>query len=86
MWTRVWYENVGKIAVIGVRALYGGKSAGADYWRHVRCAMEEMGFESCKADPDVWFRLATKANGTDNYQYVLFYTNDILAIMEEEPE
>ena len=27
-------ENVGKYAII-VRALYGGKSAGADYWRHV---------------------------------------------------
>ena len=27
-------ENIGKIAVI-VRALYGGKSANADYWRHV---------------------------------------------------
>ena len=45
-------ENVGKYAII-VRALYGGKSAGADYWRHVRSAMEEMGFTSCKADPDV---------------------------------
>ena len=47
-------ENVGKHEKI-IRALYGGKSAGADYWRHVRCAMEEMEFTSCKADPDVWF-------------------------------
>ena len=34
-------ENVGKRAKI-VCALYDGKSAGADYWRHVRCAIEEM--------------------------------------------
>ena len=27
-------ENIGKIAVI-VRALYGGKSANTDFWRHV---------------------------------------------------
>ena len=27
-------ENIGKIAVI-VRTLYGGKSANADYWRHI---------------------------------------------------
>ena len=47
-------ENVGKRAII-VRALYGGKSAGADYWRHVRQAMESLEFVSCKADPDVWF-------------------------------
>jgi len=31
-------ENVRKTGII-VRALYGGKSAGADYWRHVRSAM-----------------------------------------------
>jgi len=75
-------ENVGKRAKI-VRALYGGKSAGADYWHHVRSAMEEMGFMSCKADPDVWFRPSMKEDGTDYYQYVLLYTDDILAIMEK---
>ena len=74
-------ENVGKRAII-IRALYGGKSAGADYWKHVRSAMTEMNFISCKADPDVWFREATKSDGTDYYQYVLLYTDDILAIME----
>ena len=56
-------ENVGKKAII-VRALYGGKSAGADYWRHVRAAMEEMGFQSCNADPDVWMRPGTKSDDT----------------------
>ena len=44
--------------------------------------MTEMNFISCKADPDVWFREATKSDGTDYYQYVLLYTDDILAIME----
>ena len=73
-------ENEGKVAVI-VRALYGGKSAGADYWRHVRKAMEEMGFKSCKADPDVWMRPGTKDDGSEYWQYVLLYTDDILVIM-----
>ena len=45
--------------------------------------MTELGFESCKADPDVWLRPATKSDGTTYYQYVLLYTNDILAVMEE---
>ena len=45
--------------------------------------MHELGFESCKVDPDVWIRLSIKADGTDYYQYVLLYTDDILAIMEE---
>ena len=75
-------ENEGKRGII-VRALYGGKSAGSDYWRHVRKAMEEMGFSSCKADPDVWHRSATRDDGTEYWQFVLLYTDDILAIMEE---
>jgi len=54
-------ENVGRLAII-VRALYGEKSA-ADYWRHVRTAMNELGFESCKADPDVWLRSSGRLMG-----------------------
>ena len=57
------YENVGKKAII-IRVLYVGKSAGADYWRHFRKAMNEMGFASCQADVDVWLLPGTKANGT----------------------
>ena len=75
-------ENVGRHAII-VRASCGGKSSGADYWRHVRSAMEEMGFISCKADPDTWLRPALKSNGVEYYQHVLLCTDDILAIVEE---
>ena len=41
-----------------------------------------MGFESCKADPDVWIRPGTRDDGTEYYQYVLLYTDAILAVME----
>jgi len=75
-------ENIGRIAVI-IRALYGGKSAGANYWRHVRTAMDEMGFSSCKTDPDVWMRVSVRADGSSYYQYVLLYTDDILVIIEK---
>ena len=44
--------------------------------------MYEMGFESCKYDPEVWFCSEIKDEGTDYYQYVLLYTNYILAIMQ----
>ena len=33
-------ENDEKIFII-VRALYGGKAAGADYWRHIHAAMND---------------------------------------------
>ena len=44
--------------------------------------MLSMNFESCKADPDVWYRPGTKDDGSEYYQYVLLYTDDILCIME----
>ena len=73
-------ENMGKFAVIR-RTLYGGKAAGSDYCQHVRKVMLAMNFESCKADPDVWFRPGTKDDGSEHYQYVLLYTDDILCII-----
>ena len=75
-------ENEGKRAIIR-RALYGGKSAGADYWRHVRAAMDHMGFKPCRADPDVWMRPGIKANGDEYWQFVLLYVDDMVAIMED---
>ena len=44
--------------------------------------MDEMGFESWKYDPDVWFHSYIKDDGTKYYQDVLLYTDDILDIMQ----
>ena len=57
-------EHQGKKALI-CRALYGGKSAGQDYWLHLRSCMEYLGFSPCKDDPDIWMRKAKRANNTD---------------------
>ena len=43
-----------KIMVI-VWALCGLKSAGVSFGRHISDCMRTMGFESCKANPDLWF-------------------------------
>jgi hypothetical protein len=77
-------ENEGRIALIR-RALYGGKSAGRDYWLHMRSCMEYLKFTSCKADADVWMRPATKSDGTEYYEYVLLYVDDCL-VVSENPE
>ena len=37
-------ENIGKKSLI-IHTVYGGKSSGKYYWRHVRYAMVEMGLE-----------------------------------------
>ena len=70
-------ENIGKVALIR-RALYGGKSSGADFWKHLRSCMAHIGFNSCKADPDIWMRPAMKDDGTAYYEYVLLYVDDAL--------
>jgi hypothetical protein len=74
-------ENVGKRAII-VRALYGGKAAGRDFWHHLRSCMEHLGFKSKGGDPDVWMRPADRADGTLVYDYVLLYTDDCLVVSD----
>jgi hypothetical protein len=44
--------------------------------------MDHMKFTSCKADADVWMYPATKAVGTEYYEYVLLYVYDCLVIPE----
>ena len=72
-------ENKGRIALIK-RALYGGKSAGFDFWQHLRSCMEFLGFHSCKSDPELWMRKAQKPNGEDYWEYVLLYVDDCLCV------
>ena len=75
-------ENVGKRALIR-RALYGGKSAGRDFRNHLRECMKHLRFESCPADPDVWMRPAMKADGSEYWEYVLLYTDDVLIVSDK---
>ena len=75
-------ELEGRYAII-VRALYGLKSSGAS-WRAflARVLEEDLHFTMCRADNDVWFKPAKKADGTRYYIYVLVYTDDILCVAE----
>ena len=57
-------ENIGKFALIRW-ALHGGKSSGADFWRHLCTYMSQLGFTSCKADSDIWMRPARKDEDTE---------------------
>ena len=67
----------GRVAVI-VRALYGLKSSGAQWRSHFAATLRDLGFQSCLADPDVWFRPATKDNDDEYYEYILVYVDDLL--------
>ena len=48
---RVW-DNAGE-SVIVVRALYGLKIADASFWAHLAKCIQELGYWSCDADPDL---------------------------------
>ena len=39
--------------IVIVRVLYGLKSAGAAFRSHLSKCMESLGYQSCKADPDL---------------------------------
>lgn len=77
------YENC---TIIIVRALYGLKSSGKQ-WRSMFSdkLMNEMGFKSCLADPDVWYKPMTKSDGTEYYAYILVYVDDVL-IVDHNPK
>ena len=46
-------SDVGKPAII-LRSLYGLKSAGASFCNHLADCMCHLGWQSCKADQDLW--------------------------------
>ena len=72
-------SDEGCIFIVG-RALYGLKSSGAAFRAFLAETLDEMGFTSSTADPDVWMRAATKSDGEEYYEYVLVYVDDVLSI------
>ena len=67
------------------KALCGLKSASAAFRSYLADKLEEIGFKSSIADPDVWMRPASASDGTQYYSYVLAYVDDILAI-DKDPD
>ncbi len=49
---------------IVVSALYGLKSASAAFRSHLANCMRQLGYESNKADPDLWMKVCTQAPRT----------------------
>jgi hypothetical protein len=70
-------SNKGKVIVI-VHALYGLKLSGARWREHMAQTLWNGGLTSCKADPHLWLKPATKADGSKIYEYVLCYMDDCI--------
>ena len=72
-------ENQGKFYIVS-RALYGLCIAGASFRSFLSRKLNEIGFKLCLADPDVWHRLAIENDGTEWYEYVMGYVDDLIAV------
>ncbi|CAJ1941927.1 unnamed protein product, partial [Cylindrotheca closterium] len=72
-------EEEGKVFIVR-RALYGLKGSSAAFRSHLAETLEELGFWSSTADPDVWMRAAVKPDGEEYYEYILCYVDDILCM------
>ena len=72
-------EHIGNIYLIR-RALYGGKSSGANFWKHLQYRMTHIGFPYCKDEPDIWMRKSIKYYGSSYWGYVILCVDDALCI------
>ena len=69
-----------------VRALCGLKSAGSS-WRAVLAAvLFSLGFESMRADLDVWIRALVPSDGHKYYEMLFVYVDDMLAVSHKAKE
>ena len=67
----------GRICKI-VRALYGLPIAGASFRAYLTKDLRSLGYVSCKADPDVHMRRVVKEDGTEYWEYLIAYVDDLL--------
>jgi len=90
IWTTCGPEfgpDAGKKAII-VRAHYGLRSAGASFRNHLAaCMKHSLGWQPCKADPDLWMKPQTDPrDGHKYYAYVLLFVDDALVIAHNATE
>ena len=62
------------------KALYGLKSSGMAFRAHLAETLHDIGFKPAKADSDVWICLAVKPDGSEYYEYIMCYVDDILSV------
>ena len=69
------------------KALYGLKTSARAWRMHLAQVLEfEMHFEMCKADADIQLRKAAKPDGSEYYELLLVYTDDILIVLHRPRE
>jgi hypothetical protein len=76
----VFGPDAGKSAII-VRTLYGLKSTGAAFHAHLADCIRHLGYTSCPAKPDLWYKEVKRpVTGASYYSKILIYVDNILCI------
>ena len=71
-------ELQGHVLVIQ-KALYGLRSSGLRWHQRFAAVLKELGFEPCKAEPDIWLRASEDGS---HYEYVAVYVDDLMIAMK----
>ena len=81
MWTVLgpeFRDDAGKSALIA-RVIYGLKNAGAFFRTHLSQWMQESGYWSCDADPDLLMKAEYRPkHKLEYYSYILCYVEKIM--------
>lgn len=70
-------DQDGRLCII-VRALYGLPIAGTSFRAYLTKHLRELGYQPCKADPDVHMREEVWKDGTRYWALLIAYVDDIL--------
>jgi hypothetical protein len=65
--------------------LYRLKSAGAEFWS-LLAQILQVGYESSRANPDVWMQKASRDDGHEYYEMLFANVDDILALSHPAEE
>jgi Reverse transcriptase (RNA-dependent DNA polymerase) len=89
---KIWFEgglecgeDRGKVCVI-VHSLYRLKSAGAVFRVVLAQLLQDLGYTSLKANPDVWMCKAVTTDGHKYYEMLFVYVDNILALSHQATE
>ena len=72
-------ELEGHVLVIQ-KALYGLRTSGLRWHERFAKVLKELGFEPCKAEPDIWMRPSKDGRC---YEYVAVYVDDLMFAMDD---
>jgi hypothetical protein len=75
-------SEAGNTAII-VCALYGLKSSGSAFRKHLGDCMRSLQYTPCLANPDLWLKLESRPDGSKYYSYILCYVDDIIVVHDD---